>query len=324
MTIMSYKRKSLLFKYGSQLLTSPLLFVDVGARGNLSQPFADIRKKMPKLLKVIAFEPDNSAALQIETNLDGEIVLNKAAWSHQKKLTLFVTKVESASSMFTTNAEAERVFQPAHMAVRKVVRTAEVEGVALDDLMKGISDIGASFLKCDTQGSEFEVASGAENYLRDSCIGLTMECWTQPVYDGIHTVDEVITLIRQMNFEIFDIQVSAAWNRRISQNSLMRKKQVIGLDFLAFKKLDHFYEKNPSEVEILRFVLFADLWGYPDYSLQILNHEKCTMDQELRDQIVRRITKLRKSRNFENKKFLFHRDLIRQKFRIAPRFPLIH
>jgi hypothetical protein len=127
-----------------------------------------------------------------------------------------------------------------------------------------------------------------------------------------------------MNFEIFDVQVSAAWNRKISQSSLVRKKQVIGLDFLAFKKLDHFYALNPSEVEIIRFVLFADLWGYPDYSLQILDHVQCTMNPELRSQLVAKITKLRKSKNFENKKFLFHRDLIRQKLRIAPRFPLIH
>jgi len=321
---MSYKRKSLLFKYGNELLKSPLLFVDIGARGNLSQPFADIRKKLPKLLRVIAFEPDNSADLQIRSNLNGELIVNKACWSHAEKLTLYLTRDVSASSVFRPNMEMKKLFQAEHMVVRDVVRNVEVEGIPLDDLIKDLSDVGGSFLKCDTQGSEFEVVSGAQSYLRNKCIGLTMECWMQPVYEGTHTVDEVISSIKELDFEIFDVQVSAHWNRHISQNSLVRKKQVVGLDFLAFKKLDSFYALNPSDEEILRFVMFADLWGYADYGLQILNHVQCTMDQVLRNEVVRKLLKVRKSRNFENKKLLFQRDLLRRSLKLCPRFPLIH
>ena len=321
---MSYKKKSLLFKYGNELLNSPLLFVDVGARGNLSQPFADIRKKLPKLLRVIAFEPDNSADLQIRSSLNGETIINKAAWSHAERLSLFVTKDDCASSVFRPNMEMKKLFQAEHMVIRDVVRNEEVEGIPLDNLMKSMEDVGGSFLKCDTQGSEFEVVSGAQIYLKNKCIGLTMECWMQPVYEGIRTVDEVIGSIMELDFEIFDIQVSAHWNRKISQNSLVRKKQVVGLDFLAFKKLDSFFALNPTNEEILRFVIIADLWGYADYSLQILNHAQCTMNPELRNEVIRKILKVRKSRNFENKKFLFHRDLLRRSFKLCPRFPLIH
>jgi FkbM family methyltransferase len=321
---MSYKRKSLLFKHGNELLKSPLLFVDIGARGNLSQPFADIRKKLPKLLRVIAFEPDSSADLQIRSNLNGELIINKAAWSHAEKLSLFLTKGNSASSVFRPNMEMKKLFQAEHMVIRDVARIEEVEGIPLDDLMKSMSDVGGSFLKCDTQGSEFEVVSGAQIYLKNKCIGLTMECWMQPIYEGVRTVDEVIRSIMELDFEIFDVQVSAHWNRKINQNSLVRKKQVVGLDFLAFKKLDSFFALNPTNEEILRFVIFADLWGYADYSLQILDHAQCTMNPELRNEVISKILKVRKSRNFENKKFMFHRDLLRRSFKLCPRFPLIH
>lgn len=105
---MSYKRKSLLFRYGKKLIKSPLLFVDIGARGNLSQPFADIRQKMPELLKVVAFEPDNDAAQLVTSKLNGELVVNQAAWSHSESLTLFVTKEPSASSLFKPSQKIER------------------------------------------------------------------------------------------------------------------------------------------------------------------------------------------------------------------------
>ena len=52
------------------------------------------------------------------------------------------------------------------------------------------------------------------------------------LYFNLNTID-----LNQSKIEIFDIQVSAAWNRRISAKSLERKKQVVGLDFLAFKNL---------------------------------------------------------------------------------------
>lgn len=321
---MAYKQKSLFFKYGNQLLNSPLLFVDIGARGNLSQPFADIRKKMPELLKVIAFEPDNTAAQAITTNLSGEIVVNKAVWSHKEDLTLFITRDQGSSSVFRPNQKATRDFQSKHMEPRFVTSTNVISGVALDEVMKDLTDVGGSFLKCDTQGSEYEVVSGAKNYLKTKCIGMTMECWTQPVYEGSRTVDEVITLVRELDFEIFDVQVSAAWNRRINQNSLVRKKQVVGLDFLAFKSLASFYAQSPSNEEIMRFVLLADLWGYADYALQIVNHESCSISIDFRDDIIKKLLKVRKSRNFENKNFLFHRDLVRSKFNLCPRFPLIH
>ena len=321
---MSYKRKSLFFKYGNQLLRSPILFVDVGARGNLSQPFADIRKRMPELLKIIAFEPDNTAAQTVSSNLHGELVVNKAVWSHKEDLTLFITRDQSASSLFRPSQKAARDFQSKHMEPRFVTQTKKISGIALDEVMKDLTDVGGSFLKCDTQASEFEVVAGARNYLKTKCIGLTMECWTQPVYEGSRTVDEVITLVRELDFEVFDIQVSAAWNRRIDQNSLVRKKQVVGLDFLAFKKLESFYAQSPSNEEIMRFVLLADLWGYADYALQILNHESCSISPEFRDDVIKKLLKVRRSRNFENKKFVFHRDLVRLMFKFCPRFPLIH
>jgi len=321
---MSYKRKSLLFKYGKELIKTPMLFVDVGARGNLSQPFADIRKKFPELLKVVAFEPDNTSALALESNLNGELVVNKAAWSRNENLTLFMTKEKSASSLFQPSQKAEKVFHSKHFEPRIVTHMEKIQGVALDEVMGDLNDVGGSFLKCDTQGSEFEVISGASNYLKTKCVGVTMECWTQPVYEGSHTVDEVISLIRKLDFEIFDVQVSAAWNRRTNLNSLVRKKQVVGLDFLAFKNMDCFYNQHPSDEEILRFVLLADLWGYADYALQILNHESCLLSHEFREELIKKLLTLRKAKNFENKNFIFHRDLLRSKFKLCPRFPLIH
>jgi len=55
---MSYKRNSLLFNYAETLLKRKINFIDVGARGDISQPFRDFRDKYPEHLKVFGFEPD--------------------------------------------------------------------------------------------------------------------------------------------------------------------------------------------------------------------------------------------------------------------------
>jgi len=320
---MSYLRKSIFFQMGYEYLESPLCFVDVGARGEPSQPFADMQKKMPKLIRIISFEPDHSASLLINKTIGGEVI-NKAAWKEETELTLFVTSDNSASSVFKPSESTAAQFDSLHFNARNVIRTEKISAIALDDALRDIEDIGGSFLKCDTQGSEFEVVVGASDFLKTRCVGLTMECWTQPVYEGLSTVDEVISLVRSLDFEIFDFQISAAWNRNLDGLSLIRKKQVVGIDFLAFKKIDSFYMTEPSAEESMRFVLLADLWGFPDLSLQILKHKSCKIDQTTRTKLVESIFKLRKSRRFENKHFIFHRDLIRSKFKIRPRFPFIH
>lgn len=100
---------------------------------------------MPELLKVIAFEPDNTAAQAITTNLSGEIVVNKAVWSHKEDLTLFITRDQGSSSVFRPSQKATRDFQSKHMEPRFVTSTNVISGVALDEVMKDLTDVGGSF-----------------------------------------------------------------------------------------------------------------------------------------------------------------------------------
>lgn len=321
---MSYHKKSLLFAFGETLLTDPILLVDVGARGQLSQPFHDIREKFGSRLKVVAFEPDCAASSKVEENLMGELVFNRAAWNKNEELTLYVTKNPSASSLFKPSDSARRTFASKHFVDRLTVAEQKVRGISIDDAVDGLSFARSAFFKCDTQGAEYQVAVGAEKFLRNSCVGMTMECWTQPIYEGSRTVDEVIGLVRSFGFEIFDLQVSAAWTRSSNGMSLIRKSQIVGLDFLAFKQLDKFYGLTPSTIEIVQFALLADLWGFPDYSLQILNHEKCLIEPTLKNFLLSQIVLLRKSRIYERIPLQFHRNLLKRFFGIATDFPFIH
>jgi len=320
---MSFKH-SLLFSDGPELLVEPITFIDIGARDSLVEPFRSLKKKHPTLLKVIAFEPENTEHEVLSRLDEGTLYFNKAVSHSEGVRKLFVTQSPGRSSMYVPNLELCNQFSTKHHRSLEVTSEQYVDCISLDIVLNNMEGLGGSFLKSDTQGSEFDICLGGENYLINECVGLTMECWNIPVYTGIKTADEVITKLRDFGFNVFNFQTGAAWHRHIPTKSLERLPQVVGLDFLAFKDADLFFGNSPTSEETLRFVMLVDLWGFPDYGLQLINHSKSPVDSTLAQLISAKILRNRKSRLFEYRPFVFHRDLLFEKLNLPKRFPLIH
>ena len=320
---MSFKH-SLLFTDGPKLLNEPIAFIDIGARDRLVEPFWSLKKKHPDLLKVIAFEPESAEHELLVNSDNGTFHLNKAVSHSEGVQKLYVTQSPGRSSMYIPNTVLLKQFSEKHSQGLEVVKEQLVDCVTLDSALRIIDGLGGSFLKSDTQGSEFDVCSGGVDFFTNKCVGLTMECWNIPVYEGIRTVDEVISKLRTFGFIVFNLQVGASWHRRSSTNSLERLPQIVGLDILAFKEADVFFDGLPTVEETMRFVVLADLWGFPDYALQLTNHRKSPFEPAIAESISNRILSNRKSRIFEHRPFVFHRDLLFDKLKLPKRFPLIH
>src|SRR6185312_5917081 len=71
-------------------------------------------------------------------------------------------------------------------------------------------------------------------------------------------------------YELFDMSVAAAWWRRGGE-AVRRKRQITGLDFLFFKDPPVWGDTPPTPAKIAKAAAIAELYGFPDFALEILD-----------------------------------------------------
>src|SRR5690606_34624972 len=57
------------------------------------------------------------------------------------------------------------------------------------------------FLKSDTQSGEWFVLDGAREFLASECLGVELECFRYPLYEGLKTEEEVFALMDDLGFD---------------------------------------------------------------------------------------------------------------------------
>lgn len=73
----------------------------------------------------------------------------------------------------------------------------------LEELDKSLGKhIPFHFLKSDTQSGEFFVLEGAKNYLENDCIGLELELFRYPLYQGLVTENKVKSYLNDLGFYV--------------------------------------------------------------------------------------------------------------------------
>jgi FkbM family methyltransferase len=245
----------------------PLVYVDAGARGGLEGPWGEIHDDR---LHVVAFEPDpeGAKALARKPNVD---VVESALWSERGTVDVHLAKIPSTSSVHPPNWPLLKRFPPQHAEPRTTLKVSEV---LCDTLDASLARLGkrADFLKIDTQGSEFEILSGAEKALEDSIFGVVAESWTIEVHKGQRMTGEILSFMNQRGFALFDLSVGAAWYRRGAERLLARnKRQIVGLDLLFFREPTAVPARFADAATAARAAAIAELYGFPDLALEILD-----------------------------------------------------
>ena len=84
---------------------------------------------------------------------------------------------------------------------------------------------------------------------------------------------EVIAYMHSLGYQVFDMEVAAAWKHgNINETSISGKQKAIGYEIL--------FVKNVKEVEadkknsFLKFLLLLELYGYRDYAIYLLKNIK--------------------------------------------------
>ena len=266
----------------------PLVYLDAGARGGLEGPWAEIKDDR---LHVVAFEPDTEGARELrgQPNFD---VVEAALWSGRGAVDIHLAKIPGASSVYPPNWTLLERFLPQHAEPRTTIKVTSIPCDTIDASLGKLAR-RADFLKIDTQGSEFEILSGATKALDKSIFGVVAESWTVEVHKGQRMTGEILSFMAQRGFCLFDINIGAAWHRRGADRlKRLNKRQIVGLDLLFFRDPSSAPERFADVVNAAKAAAIAEMYGFPDLALEIVDLSRPTEAeaaksiQELRRLIV--------------------------------------
>jgi FkbM family methyltransferase len=162
------------------LRQSPLVYVDVGARGGLDRRLDPFRE----VLRPVLFEPDPAEYARLSATLadTDATVIPAAAGARRERRMVHLTKKRGNSSLLPPNGSAIGLtaIEGEGLGRFEVEAMAEVEVRPLGDCLDELG-IRAEILKIDTQGFEWEVLQGLGDHLPHVVVA---ECATTEIYAG--------------------------------------------------------------------------------------------------------------------------------------------
>ncbi len=184
--------------------------IDVGAIDTLPVELKNNRDKIDKILSFEPMEDENN-----EINENSKYTQTCCCWNKKSKRYLNIFKGSHGSSLFMQNYDyigknytsiAETMGEKESMKTwfdrslymdRKKVQCNTIDNILLN------FDDEFHMLKSDTQGAEFEVLHGAENWLKNECLAVQLELFTIPMYKDIKLYDDVIKYLNSLGFELY-------------------------------------------------------------------------------------------------------------------------
>lgn len=261
--------------YQSQLFRksteeSPIVLVDVGARGGISRKW----EPLEGMIKAIGFEPDENECRQLnEATGNNQVYFPVALFNKKGRIDLKLTRKLRCSSILEPNYTMINRFLASENY--EVTDSIEVPCDTLDGLAKAGEIKDVDFIKLDTRGSELQILEGAENVLSEFCVfGIEIELEFSPLYRAQSLFAEVDGLLREKGFSLFDIGslLGRKIRKTVQSESGDLKGQVLWAHAVYFR--DFMSEKNRclerlSLDKAVKTIAIAELHGFNDFALEL-------------------------------------------------------
>jgi len=184
-------------------------FIDIGSTGGLPEPWRSNARFVKFLLN---FEPNDTPTLG-----NNSLTYNTAVWEIEDTLPFYIYKGFNAtgSSLFKQNFtyvkdnyDILKNCGPKYLAESwyersTLVKTTEIKCQPLDNIIRDkFSKMDFHFIKSDAQGAEYNILKGSKYLLTNSCIGLHLELFTIPLYEGIVLLEEVQDFLSHLGFRL--------------------------------------------------------------------------------------------------------------------------
>lgn len=266
---------------------SPIVVVDVGARGGIAQRW----QLLEPWVHAIGFEPDPRSNEVLDQS-ERFTVIPTALASRAGTITLNQTAEEGDSSVLTPNRAFLERFPGAERF--EVTGTVTLEADTLDNQLARGGIERVDFVKLDTQGTELTILEGAQETLRRGVFGIEVEVQLNPMYEGAALLADVDRFLRPFGYELFDLDEPRRWKYLAGEDLALTRGQLIWADATYLlgpdRALPFLSEDGSVNAESLaRAVVICLVYGLGDYALWLLDALGETVDPPLRDRLVRAV-----------------------------------
>ncbi len=197
----------------SQLIPEEkLTALDIGAQGGFNSDNF-FHKKYESFFDPIMVEPNTEEFEKIQKKY--KYVINKGLWGSKIKKKFFILGNRVGSSSFF---EPDKSTLPIHRINEKdysnydVTNTLEIDCNTLSSELKNIGVNKLDYLKIDTQGSEFEILKGIENYRP---LLIRTEVHINSMYKNAPEWSDVINILKDLNYMAIDFKPIGSHATRI-------------------------------------------------------------------------------------------------------------
>jgi len=279
---------------------SPLVLVDVGARGGVKNNWAAAVRH----LRSYGFEPDQGEFGRLvgspDANRTGTTFFPTALHNRREPIRLHIARDRGLTSVFEPNRGFLDAFPDADRF--DTIDVQQVEADTLDNQLHSHGVVDVDFLKADTQGSELFVLQGAANTLASTIFGVEVEVEFTPIYRDQPLFADVDRFLREQGFLLFGLR-PCYWKRSTGRSLGGPRGQIIWADAL-YLKAPAAFERSlaaaPAQFrsKLLRAIAICLLYGYCDYALEISGlggdalsrEDRAVIERELRESTAARLS----------------------------------
>jgi FkbM family methyltransferase len=151
----------------------------------------------------------------------------------------------------------------------------EVEIITLDHFYDAEAISNINFLQIDVQGADLDVLKGATHLLSRSVLAIQIEVEFSELYKGQALFSDIDSFLRGQNFSFFDIEPRHIPRKCAPITSPQRSGQLLWGEAFYLRDL---ISENASLTQfqtsenLLKLVGIADILGFTDYALELLEH----------------------------------------------------
>ena len=237
--------------------------------------------KFEKNLQIYLFEADKECIEDIKKYNKSASVLPYCILEKNKKIIFNITDDPHASSIYKINSKFNDYFADnidydyTFSKAFKVIKKIELKTFSLNYLHKKNSIPIPDFLSIDAQGSEYLILKGADNFLKNNLLGISVETNFIELYKNQATFDKVDQLLKLNDFILSDMKLKY-FNFNKLPNKLRGKGLPFGCDALYLKDPKKIFKSkltNKNKKNLLTklsFISFA--YGFNEVGFQCLEY----------------------------------------------------
>jgi FkbM family methyltransferase len=198
------RRKRKLVRALADKCGRPIIYCDVGALWGVENDEINELNNSGRL-QIIGFEPDPAECERLNALHSGRArFYSYCLGDKDGEQILCKTRFGACSSLLKPNRSLLAGFKP-YRQLFEVEAEISTRCARFDTLQVAEKIPSVDFLKCDTQGFEYEVLSGFGESLKN-VIGIELETHSKPLYDGQKLMSELVTFVTERGFILRDLR----------------------------------------------------------------------------------------------------------------------